>query len=342
MKLSEIASALNSSFKGNDIHITGLNTLEDASSSELSFLANPKYIHLLAHTKAGAVVVHPNHANEIENAILSESPYQDFARIAMYFEKKEGSFEGISSLAYVSTSATIGKNVTIYPYVFVSDNVVLHDNVVLFPHCYVGENTSIGENTIISPSVTIMSNTSIGKNCTIKPGAVIASAGYGFIPTKEGIFSIPQIGTVTINNNVSVGANTTIDRAALNSTIIEQNTKIDNLVQIGHNVAIGSNCLIISQTGISGSTKIGNNVIIAGQAGIAGHLFIGDNVTIGPKSGIAQDIPAGETRAGIPATDKMTFLRLSHIFPKLPKIIKEHALLKQRVALLEEKINSIS
>ena len=339
MNIIDIVTFLGAQYTGPSLEISGVNTLDKATSSQISFLANPKYLDLLQSTQAAAVLVTENHASLVKNPIISINPYHDFAKLLHFFYQQEGTFYGVSSLASIAPTASIGKNVIIYPFVYIADHVIIEDNVTIFPHCYIGEHSCIGAHSILYPNVTLMSRTIIKEHCILSPGAVIGSDGFGFIPTDDGIQSIPQIGNVIIESNVYIGSNTTIDRATITTTTIGTGTKIDNLVQIAHNVSIGEYCLIISQTGISGSTKIGNRVILAGQAGIAGHLHIGDGAIVGPKTGIAKDIPPGETRAGMPATNQMTFLRLSHIFPKLPDIIRNIAKLEKKITQLEQELD---
>lgn len=341
MNITDIVAFLGAQYTGPSIEITGINTLDKATSSEISFLANPKYIDLLSSTTAGAVLITANHAHNVANPIISNNPYNDFAKLLHFFHTKEGNFQGISPLTYIAPTAQIGNNVTIYPFVYIGEHVHIADEVTIFSHCYIGEHSSIGKASILYPNVSIMSRTIIEEHCSIAPGAVIGSDGFGFVHTNEGVESIPQIGNVCIKSNVSIGANTTIDRATITTTTIGKGSKLDNLVQIAHNVSIGEYCLIVSQTGIAGSTQVGNRVITAGQAGIAGHLHIGDGAIIGPKAGIAKDIPAGETRAGMPATNQMTFLRLSHIMPKLPAIVKTITYLEDKIHMLEQTLENI-
>lgn len=337
-KLSELAAMIGATLQGEDLEIGGISTLENATPKDVTFLANPRYISLLAVTKAGAVILKKEYASSVKNALVVEDPYHAFAKLLHLFRKTKQDYTGISEFTSIQDTVSLGNNVTIYPYVYIAKDVVIADDVVIYPHCYIGAGSSIGKGTILYPNVTILENTVIGENCIITSGAVIGSEGFGFIPTSDGIVSIPQIGTVVLKDDVYVGANTTIDRAAVDKTLIAKGTKIDNLVQIGHNVQIGEYCMLVAQTGISGSTKLGNRVITAGQAGIAGHLHIGDGAVVGPKAGIAKDIPPGETRAGMPATNQMTFLRLSHLFPKLPSLLKKIDVLEAKIAELESKI----
>ncbi|MEZ6853893.1 UDP-3-O-(3-hydroxymyristoyl)glucosamine N-acyltransferase [Halodesulfovibrio aestuarii] len=334
MLLSTIAQNLGLEFAGDDLEITGVNTLDDALETELSFLANPKYASKLAETNAGAVVCTADQVVNVQRALISENPYFDFARCVAMFAKPQGEMKGISELAFIDPTAIIADNVTVYPHVFVGPRATIGSGTVLFPGCYVGEDSTVGSDCILYPNVVLMAETTLGDDCIIHAGVVLGGDGFGFAPTEFGVQKIPQIGNVTIGNDVEIGANTTIDRAVLGSTSVGDATKIDNLVMLGHNVEMGSNCLIVSQVGISGSTKVGNGVVMAGQAGIAGHLTIGDGATVGPKTGVGKDIPAGVTMAGMPAMEKGIFMRHTTLSPKIPDLFK-------RVKQLEKEIEAL-
>ncbi len=320
MKLSKIAELLDCAFIGEDIEISGVNTLESAKESELSFLANPKYIKALETTKAGAIVVKKEYADQVKSGIISDKPYEHFAHCIMMFAKKQGFFEGISDKAYIHETAKIGENCIIYPFVTVGENAVIGDNTTLFSNVYIGENVKIGSDCILYPNAVVMFECEIGDGCCLQPGAVIGAEGFGFVPTPYGIQKIPQIGKTVLKDNVEIGANTCVDRAALDETLVNTGTCIDNLVQIGHNVKLGKNNLIISQVGIAGSSSTGDNVTLAAQTGIAGHLHIGSNSTIAPKSGVAKDVPENVVMGGTPVTDQKSYMRTLALMPKFPEI----------------------
>ncbi len=334
--LSEIAGLLGLEYKGDDIEITRVNTLEEATESELSFLANPKYVSQLATTKAGAVIVRKDHADDVKHALICDEPYYAFAQCMALFAEKEGTFEGVSQFASIAPSAQIGENCTIYPYVFIADNVIVGDNCTLFSGVYIGENSKIGDNCTLFPNAVLMSRTTLGDDCVLQPGAVLGGEGFGFVRTPVGVQKIPQIGQVQIGDSVEIGANTTIDRASLSATVVQDGTCIDNLVQLGHNVQVGKDCFIISQVGVAGSTHIGDNCTLAGQVGVAGHLKIGNNVTIGPQSGIAKDIVDNKTVMGSPANDASQYMRISTVVPKLPDLFKRMNKLEKLLATLME------
>lgn len=328
--LVQIAHLLGIEHQGDDINITRVNTLEEANESELSFLANPKYTAKLSSTKAGAVIVRKEHAQNVKNALICDEPYHAFARCIALFAEKEGSYTGVSPFASIDPSAIIGENCTIYPYVYIGANVKIGDNCSLFSGVYVGENSTLGKNCTLYPNCVLMSKTQLGNNCTLQPGVVLGAEGYGFVRTPEGIHKIPQIGKVEIADKVEIGANSAIDKAALSATRVGTGTCIDNLVQIGHNVNIGKDNFIISQVGIAGSSRIGDNCTLAGQVGIAGHLNIGNNVTIGPQAGIAKDIADNKVVSGSPSTDYSTYMRISTLMPKLPELFKRMTRLEKK------------
>lgn len=336
LKLSEIAQILGLVLQGNDVEIVGVNTLQAAKPNEISFLSNPKYTHQLASTQAGAVILSKEHAHAIPRALISDEPYKDFGKALSLFAKPQGCFSGISQQAYIHPEAIVASTTTIYPYVFVGARAIIDERVILFPGVYIGEDCRIGEGSILYPHAVLMANTSIGKNCIIHPGAVIGSDGFGFAPSPMGIQKIPQVGNVTLKDNVEVGANTTIDRATLGTTGIGDNTKIDNLVQIAHGVNVGKNTFLVSQVGVSGSTQIGDHCTIAGQTGIAGHLTIGNNVTLGPQSGVAHSIPDNKTMGGSPTVDRNTYLRTLSLMPRFPELFKRITKIEKLLATKQD------
>ncbi len=334
-RLSELAEKLGAQLLlgdgFEDIVVTGINTLEEAGPSELSFLSNPKYTGQLKTTGAGAVIVRPEHSSEVKRALVADQPYELFARALTLFMHPQGSFQGVSHLAHIDHTAAVGENCNIYPFSFIGPRVVLGKGCSVFPGCYIGEDCVIGDGCVLYPHVTLMAGTVIGSGCVLQPGVVIGAEGFGFIRVQDGISKIPQIGIAEIGNNVEIGANSTVDRAVLSKTTIGDGTRIDNLVQIGHNVKMGKNCLIVAQVGIAGSTQVGDNVTMAGQAGLSGHLHIGSNSTIGPQSGVAKDIPEGKVVSGTPTMDYNIYLRMATLMPKIPELFK-------RVSSLEKEL----
>jgi UDP-3-O-[3-hydroxymyristoyl] glucosamine N-acyltransferase len=340
LTLSALAENLGLTLRGDDDVIRGLNTLEAAGDDEVSFLANPRYADLLATTRAAAVIVDEAHADRAPRAALvSASPYLDFARAVQLFAKPQGCLSGISELAYVHPEARLGEGCTVYPFAFIGARAVLGKGAQVFPGAYVGEDCRLGEACILYPNCTLMAATVLGDRCIVHAGAVLGSDGFGFAPTPVGLQKIPQIGIVRVGDDVEVGANTAVDRAVLQATAIGSGTKIDNLVQIGHNVEMGANCLIVSQVGISGSTKVGDRVTMAGQVGVAGHLTIGDGATLGPKSGVPKDVPAGATMGGIPAVDKSTYMRTLALMPSFPDMARRLKKLEKELAALTARLD---
>ncbi len=340
-KLSAIAAALGLEVRGDseDIDITGINTLDAAGPHELSFLANPKYTPKLALTNAGAVIVSPEHANQVTRALVSETPYIDFGRALSLFSVKQGRFHGISDQAFIHPGAQLGADVTVYPGAFIGPDASLGDKCTIFPGVYIGEFCSIGARSVIYPNAVLMAGTIVGEDCIIQPGAVLGADGFGFSRTPAGIQKIPQTGIVRIGDRVEIGANSAVDRAVLAQTAVGNDTKIDNLVQIGHNVTIGKSCFLVSQVGVAGSTSLGDGCTLAGQVGISGHLHIGNNVTLGPQSGVIKDIPDNTTMGGSPAVPQNIFMRSIALMPKFPELFKRLAVLEKK---LEQLINTNS
>lgn len=338
MLLSEIASRLGLTLKGKDLEITGVNTLAEATASELSFLANPKYAPQLETTGAGAVLVSADQAMNSKPCLISAHPYLDFARSVQLFAKPQGSFEGISPLTFVHEAARIDPSAAVAPFVYIGPGAQVGAGVRIFSGSYIGEDCSIGEDTIIYPNCSLMAGTLVGKRVILHAGTVLGSDGFGFAQAASGMTKFPQIGRTVIEDDVEIGANTTIDRAALGETRVGHGTKIDNLVQLGHNVRVGRNCIIVSQVGIAGSTTLGDGVVLAGQVGVAGHLNLGDGCRIGAKSGVGKDVPPGQDLSGIPVMPHGSFLRASAIMPKLPEMKRRLGRLEKELAALREEL----
>lgn len=336
--LSELADLLGLELQGEDRPVTGVNTLEAAGPREISFLANTRYAHLLPETRAAAVILDRDHAGRAATALISENPYLDFARTVALFAKPQGSFTGVSGQAFVHPEAELGEGVSVYPFVHVGPRVVIGAGTTLFSGVYVGEGSTIGKECVLYPNVTVMAGTSIGQKVIIHGGAVLGSDGFGFAMGQQGREKIPQIGRVVVEDEVEIGAGTTIDRAALGETRIGRGTKIDNLVQIGHNVHIGQDSVIVAQVGIAGSTTVGRNVVLAGQVGVAGHLKIGDNCRVGAKSGVGKSLDSDKDYGGIPAMEHMRFLRYVSVAPRLPDMFRQLKALEKEVARLRDQL----
>ncbi|WP_298432798.1 UDP-3-O-(3-hydroxymyristoyl)glucosamine N-acyltransferase [Geobacter sp.] len=337
--LKELAEYLGGTVAG-DVGktVTGVASLDDAGSEQITFLANPKYAAKVATTRAGAVVLPPGAERHGRNAIVVANPYLAFAKLLTLFHVASRPSRGILDGARVGQGVKVGENVTVYPGATLGDGVTLGDRVTIHPGAVVYEGVTIGDDVTIHANAVVYQGCRIGNRVTIHGGTVIGSDGFGYAPDGDGYYKIPQLGIVVIEEDVEIGANTVIDRAALTATVIGRGTKIDNLVQVAHNCVIGQNCTIVSQVGISGSTRLGNHVTLAGQVGVAGHLTIGDNVMVGAKSGIPGNVPSGSLVSGIPAFGHREWLRSMAVVPKLPDLKKTVAALEKRVMELEEKL----
>lgn len=340
MLLSEIAERLGLKQLGPDLEIEGVNTLESAGKSELSFLVNPKYSSTLASTEAGAVLCSETYASQVGSALVSDNVYLDLAGIVRLFEKKQGDFSGISQMARIHDTAKVDETATIYPYAYIGPDAEIGPGVTLYPGAYVGPGCTIGQGSILYPNCVLMAGTELGENVIIQPGAVLGGDGFGYAQGPAGHMKIPQIGRVLVENDVEIGSNSAVDRAALDTTTIGQGTKMDNLVQIGHNVSIGAHCLVVAQVGIGGSTKIGNGVVIGGQAGFKDNVTVGDGCQIGGKAGIVGDLDPGATVTFNPHMDINTYLRVAVLLPKLPKLMRKMKKMEKEIARLTEALGS--
>ncbi|MBI5518525.1 MAG: UDP-3-O-(3-hydroxymyristoyl)glucosamine N-acyltransferase [Desulfovibrio sp.] len=322
MRLSEVAGKVGLTFSGHDIDVGGVNTLAKAGAGDIAPLLHRKYLPQLAETQAGAVLCEEKFAPEGKSCLIAKNPKLDWARVVALFAKPQGCLTGVSPQAYVHPEAAVGEGVTLYPFVFIGARARVGAGSVLFPGVYVGEDCEVGANATLYPNVVLMAGTQLGENAIVHAGAVLGSDGYGYAQGPQGHVKVPQVGNVVIGRDVEIGANAAIDRAALESTKVGDGTKIDNLVQIAHNVETGRHCLIISQVGIAGSTKLGNGVVLAGQAGLRDNITLGDGVQVAAQSGIGQDIPAGTIVGGSPSMDAGTYLKVSLSLPKLPELMR--------------------
>lgn len=335
--LQEIALYLGGTVSGDgETPISGLATLDDAGEGQLTFLANPKYAAKVATTKASAVLLAEGGNPQGRNAIFHANPYLAFAKLLTLFYTAPPAALGVMPGAFVAEGARIGADVSVYPGACVSPGVVVGDRVTLHPGVVLYPGVVVGDDVTLHANVSVRERCRIGSRVIIHDGTVIGSDGFGYAPDGPSWYKIPQIGIVVIEDDVEIGSNTVIDRAALEVTRIGRGTKIDNLVQIGHNVVIGEDCMIVSQVGISGSTQLGNHVIMGGQVGVAGHIKIGDNAMIAAKSGVPGSIAAGQMVGGIPAIPHREWLKASMVFPKLPQFRKSVSALEKRVAELEK------
>lgn len=340
--LQELAEYVGGTVVGDPtVKIIGVMGIEDAQEGHITFISNEKYIKKIHHTKASAIIVSPKLKTAKGNLLVCNNPYLAFAKLVeLLMYKKPAYIKGIDDSAKIAKTARIGHDVSICAYVNVGENARIGDRVVLHPCVYIGDNCLIGDDTIIYPNTVIYNDTIIGRRVTIHSCTVIGSSGFGYAPDGESYYKIPQSGIVVIEDDVDIGANTTINRAVLGETMIRKGTKIDSQVIISHNVEVGENTLIVSQVGIAGSSKIGKHVTLAGGAGIIGHIKIGDNVTIGGYSGVTKDIPDNETYLGTPALPIQRMRRCYVIIERLPEMREYIKTLEKRIKQLEERYNS--
>ena len=333
----QIAGVLGGEVVGNPkAEVYKLSKIEEGSEGSISFLANPKYLPYIYTTHATITIVNTTFVPEGElttTLIKVEDAYLSFTKLLEFYDQaKKANKIGIEQHSVLSENVKYGADLYVGSFCYIGQNVVLGDHVKIYPNSFIGDNTVIGNNVTIFAGAKIYADTVIGNNCNIHSGAVIGADGFGFAPNADGIFSkVPQIGNVVIEDNVEIGANTTIDRATMGSTIIRKGVKLDNLIQVGHNVEIGENTVIAAQTGIAGSTKIGCSGMIGGQVGIVGHLTIGNNVRIQAQSGVARNIKDDEVLQGSPTFGYNDFSKSYVHFKNLPKIVNEIEDLKKEI-----------
>lgn len=325
---AQIAALINGKVDGNaDVAVASFGKIEEAQQGQLAFLANPKYEDFLYSTKASVIIVNDNQElKQPVNATLIKVPdaYSAFATLLdKYQQIQQQQLTGIQQPVYMDATAKMGDNVFIGAFAYIGKEVVIGNGVKIYPNAFIGDNVTIADNTIIHPGVKIYHNCIIGKNVIIHAGTVIGADGFGFAPQADGsLKKVPQIGNVIIEENVEIGSNTCIDRATIGSTIIKAGAKLDNLLQIAHNVEVGHNTVIAAQTGISGSSKIGNNVMIGGQAGIAGHLTINDGAKINAQTGVGKNIKPGVSVTGTPFDEFNKYMRNQAFVRSLPQMEK--------------------
>jgi len=339
-KLKELALWVDGTVVGDgEIEISGVAAIEEARAGEITFIAHPKYLPNLNKTDASAVIVSKEVTRADKALLCVTHPKLAFARVLTLFSQKPYQPKGIDSNAWISPTAKLGKDLTLYPFVYIGDRCSIGDRVTLYPGVYVGEDSSIGEDSILYPNVSVYSRTIIGNRVILHSGVVVGSDGFGYEKEGRKNVKIPQVGRVEIEDDVEIGANTTIDRATFSKTVIRKGVKIDNLVQVAHNVTIGEDSIIVAQVGISGSTKIGSNVTLAGQVGVVPQIEIGDNVMVGAQAGVTHDLPANQGYLGSPALPHREFLRAITTFPKLPEMRKTLLHLEKRIEKMEEALS---
>lgn len=345
--LAQLAERIGATFDGDgSVTITGVAPIESAGPGQLSFLANVKYLHHLKSTHASAVLITPVTDGEplpevaVGVTLLFHSdPYDAFRRaLTIFHPRPERPAAGVDTSARIGHRVVLGENVSVGPNCVIEDEAELHDGAVILAGSFVGAKSIIGKDSMIGPNVTVVQGCTLGKRVRIHPGTVIGSDGFGYAPVQGKHEKIPQVGGVTIGDDVEIGSCCAVDRATMGQTVIGRGTKIDNLVQIAHNVQIGEDCIIVAQVGISGSTKLGHHVTLAGQAGLIGHIEIGDNVIVAAQAGVGKSLPPNTVWLGSPATEMGHQKRVIVAMNSLPDVLKHIRELEKRVGELEAKL----
>lgn len=324
---SQIAGILEGVIEGNpDVAVHKLSKIEEGEVGSLTFLANPKYTPFIYSTSASIIIVNRDFVPEHElnsTLIKVEDAYKSFSKLLAYYNQVKNTKSGIEKPVFISDSARYGNDFYLGAFSYLGSNVQIGENVKIYPNVYIGDNVTVGDNTVVFSGAKIYSETQIGRGCVINSGVILGADGFGFTPDENGEFSkVPQTGNVILEDNVDIGAGTTIDRATLGSTILRCGVKLDNQIQIAHNVEIGEHTVIAAQTGIAGSAKIGKNCMIGGQVGIVGHIVIGDRVKIQAQSGISRNIKDDEVLQGSPALNYGDYNKSYVYFKNLPKLVK--------------------
>lgn len=336
----QIADFLQGQVEGDpQVKVNTISKIEEGSPGSLTFLANPAYTPHIYTTGASIVLVNKDFKAEKElsaTLVRVENAYQSLAQLLNLYQQSLPQKKGISSLASVSKSAQLGENLYLGEFAVIGDNVIIGKNVKIYPQCYVADNVVIGDDSVLFPGVKIYQNCVIGKGCTLHSGAIIGADGFGFAPQSDSNYmKVAQIGNVILEDHVEIGANTTIDRATMGSTVIKKGVKLDNLIQVAHNVQIGENTVIAAQTGIAGSSKVGKNCMIGGQVGISGHISIGDEVKIAAQSGLSSNIRNGKIIMGSPAFDHDKYVKAYIHFRNFDKLVKKIEDLEAKVEELK-------
>ncbi len=336
----QIADFLNGTLEGDpEIKISQIAKIEEATKGTMTFLANPAYTSYIYSTEASIVLVRQDFKPEkpVRGTLVRvDDPYGALARLLELYRSNLPEKTGISELAFISPTASHGENTYIGEFAYIGENVSLGSNVKIHPHAYIGDNVQIGDHTVLYSGVRIYENTRIGASCTLHSNAVIGADGFGFAPQTDNNYKkVAQIGNVIIEDNVEIGAGTTIDRATLGSTVIRKGVKLDNLIQVGHNVVIGENTVMAAQCGVAGSSKIGKNCMIGGQVGISGHLTIGDDVKMAAQAGVPSNIKDGQIIMGSPSMEASQYRKAFVYFRNFEKLVKRIDELEKEVTRLK-------
>lgn len=337
----QIANVIGGRVEGNkDAKVHTFAKIEEGTEGAISFLSNPKYTHYLYNTKSSIVIV--NEDLELEKdvdatLIRVKNAYESIAKLLQIYEASKPKKTGIAPQAYIAPSAKLGNNCYVGPFAYVGEGAEIGDGCQIYPHAVIGDNVKVGTNCIFYPNTTIYQGCKIGNNVTIHAGSVIGADGFGFAPSADGYDKIPQIGIVVIEDNVEIGANTCVDRSTMGATVIHKGVKLDNLVQVAHNVEIGENTVMSAQVGIAGSTKVGSWCMFGGQVGLAGHITIGDKTFLGAQSGVPGSLKGGEELIGTPPMNPRAYFKSQAIFRRLPDMYKDLNDAKKKIEELNEK-----
>ena len=335
----QIASVIGGKIEGDkDAKVRTFAKIEEGVEGAISFLSNPKYTHYIYDTKSSVVIV--NEDVELEGTVAPtlirvKNAYESIAQLLQIYEASKPKKTGVSPQAYISPTAKLGKDCYVGPFACIGEGTIIGDGCQIYPHAVVGDNVKMGNGCILYPNTTVYQGCKIGNNVTLHAGSVIGADGFGFAPNADGYDKIPQIGIVTIEDNVEIGANTCVDRSTMGSTVIRKGVKLDNLVQVAHNVEIGENTVMSAQVGIAGSTKVGSWCMFGGQVGLAGHITIGDKTFLGAQSGVPGSLKGGEELIGTPPMNPRNYFKSQAIFRRLPDMYKELEALKKTIEELK-------
>lgn len=337
--LGELARIVGGEVVGDSsLVIRGLAGVSEAEKGDITFLANQKYRSRLLESRASAVIA----AEHIEGMripfLITPEPYLAYAKIAQFLFQTPNEARGISNEASIAATARIGGDASIFPLVYIGERVTIGDRITLYPGVHIGDDSVIGEDVVFYPNVTVQHKSVIGNRVVLHPGVVIGGDGFGYARDGRESVKIPQVGFVQVDDDVEIGANSTVDRAALGKTWIKRGVKIDNLVMVAHNVVIGEDSVIVAQSGIAGSTEVGSGVVLAAQSGVTGHVKIGDDTTVTGRTGVTKDVPPKTVVSGVPAVPHRVWLKSSVIISQLPQLHKDFKSLQKKVAALEERL----
>lgn len=338
----QIANVIGGRVEGNkDAKVHTFAKIEEGTEGAISFLSNPKYTHYLYNTKSSIVIVNEDLelGKDVDATLIRvKNAYESIAKLLQIYEASKPKKTGVAPQAYIAPSAKLGNNCYVGPFAYVGEGAEIDDGCQIYPHAVIGDNVKVGTNCIFYPNTTIYQGCKIGNNVTIHAGSVIGADGFGFAPGADGYDKIPQIGIVVIEDNVEIGANTCVDRSTMGATVIHKGVKLDNLVQVAHNVEIGENTVMSAQVGIAGSTKVGSWCMFGGQVGLAGHITIGDKTFLGAQSGVPGSLKGGEELIGTPPMNPRAYFKSQAIFRRLPDMYKDLNDAKKKIEELNEKI----